>query len=209
VERVTDELLEQFQSDVWEAEPAAFLEKRAFAHSTVDRFGLGYTGSWGDFGSLGDYRRSLAIPYEDGLGRLRKVRFRPLRPGWSGAKYLDLRGHEPHLFAVRAADNPTVYVAEGEIDTMTVWQVGYRAVGIPGAGMFKEQWKYLFRPPHVDRVVLVLDPDKAGKRAAVRLYAWIKEVVDDVKTVSLPKGLDVNDTLQRYGTDTLREALNV
>jgi 5S rRNA maturation endonuclease (ribonuclease M5) len=202
-------LLEEFQSQVWDPEPAAFLVSRGLVHSTVDRFGLGYTGSWGDFGALGDYRRALVLPYEDGLGRLRKLRFRPLRPGWSGAKYLDLKGVGPHLFAVRAADNPTVYIAEGELDAMSVWQVGFRAVGVPGAGMFKEEWKYLFRPPHVERVVLVLDPDNSGKRAAIRIYASLKEVVEEVLTVNLPRGLDVNDTLRKYGADTLRSALDV
>lgn len=198
-----------FQDQAWDDAPAAWFESRGLSHSTVDRFGLGYTGTWGDLGALGDFRGCIVFPYEDGMGRVRKLRFRPIRSGYEGPKYLDFKGAQPHLFAVRGADNPTVHIAEGEPDTMTVWQVGLRAVGIPGANMFKEHWKYLFRPPHVERVVLVLDPDKSGKTAAIRLYGWLKDIVEEVLTVRLPRGLDVNATYMKYGADVLREAIDL
>lgn len=204
-----EELLDAFQAHVWDDEPAAYLAFRGLTHATIDRFGLGFTGGWGDLGALGDYRCCLVFPYEDGLGRLRKLRYRPIRPDWTGPKYLDLKNAEPHLYAPRALDNPIVYVAEGEIDTMTLWQLGLRAVGMPGAAMFREHWKYLFREPHVERVILVLDPDASGRQAAVRVKHWVSDVCEDVRIVGLPKGLDVNDTLRKYGAETLKEALDV
>jgi DNA primase len=201
-------LLAAFQDQVWEDEPAAYLAGRGITHSTITRFGLGYTGDWGRTETL-DLRRSLVFPYEDGLGRVRKLRFRPLRPDYGGPKYLDRPGADPHLFAVRSVDHPVVHIAEGEMDTLSIWQVGFRAVGMPGAAMFSEHWKYLFRPPHVEKVVLVLDPDKSGKLNAIRVYKFLKDVVEQVHTVSLPRGHDVNDVLRKYGADTLREAIDV
>jgi DNA primase len=212
MERVIDDieaLVHESQSHAWDPEPAAWYESRGFTHSTVDRFGLGYLGEGWDYGPLGNYSQSIIFPYEDGLGRLRKVRFRPLRAGYDGPKVLDFKGAAPHLYAIRAADNPTVYVAEGEPDTMICWQLGFRAVGMPGAAIFREEWKYLFRPPHVERVVLVLDPDKSGIMAAKRVRAMIEEVCEDVRVVRLPKGLDVNDAFLKFGRETLEEALTV
>lgn len=200
--------LEEFQERVWDDEPATFLASRGLVHSTITRFGLGYTGDWGKSDTQ-DLRRSLVIPYEDGLGRVRKLRFRPLRPDWTGPKCLDRPGASPHLFAVRSVDHPVVHIGEGEIDAMTLWQVGFRAVGMPGAAMFDEHWKYLFRPPHVEKVVLVLDPDKSGKLNAIRVYKYLKDVVEQVHTVSLPRGMDVNDVLLKRGADTLKEAVDV
>lgn len=212
MELVSDDLsvlLDEFQAQVWEDEPAAFLESRGLSHSTIDRFGLGFTGEWGDLGALGDYRRAIVFPYEDGMGRLRALRYRPIRPDWTGPKYLSLKDAKPHLYAPRALDNPLVYVAEGEIDCMTLWQLGLKATAMPGAAMFQEHWKYLFRQPHVERVVLVLDPDASGRQAAVRVKHWLDDVCEDVRIVGLPKGLDVNDTFRKYGPGPLREALDI
>jgi DNA primase len=195
---------ETFEAQVWQDEPAAFLESRGLNHSTIKRFRLGYTGALGKTKAQ-DLRRCLVLPYEDGLGRVRQLRYRPLFRD-PPSKYITAKGEHAHLFAVRAADNPTVYVCEGEIDTMTLWQVGLKAVGIPGAATWKPDWKWIFRPPHVQRVVLVLDPDEAGISAARRMLADLKEVVD-VDIVKLPSGLDVNDVLRKMGPETLREAL--
>lgn len=198
-----DDRLARYQAQVWDDVPAAFFERRGITHSTVARFGLGYTGQLGRGKAL-DVRRCLVLPYEDGLGRVRQLRYRPLYSG-AKAKYLSTE-KQSHLFAVRALDNPTVYVCEGEMDTMILWQLGYKAIGLPGATNWKDEWKWLFRAPHVEEAVLVLDPDEAGMSAARRLYSSLKEVID-VRTVSLPKGLDVNDTLLQLGEDTLKEAL--
>src|SRR5215211_4406301 len=122
--RSAHEMLDMFQAQVWDPEPAGFITQRGLDHSTVSRFGLGYTGGWGA-GAEMDVRRPLVIPYEDGLGNLRSVRFRPLRPDWTGPKYWGKE--KAHLFAVRALDNHTVYVCEGELDAMILWQCGFKA----------------------------------------------------------------------------------
>lgn len=212
MEQLTDaEVLEYAQEHAWDPQAADFYRRRGFVHSTVDRFGLGFIpndpafdrreqGTW-------DFRESVVIPYEDGLGRLRKLRFKPIREHEDRPKTIEYKGGQPHLYAIRAADNATVYVAEGEPDTMILWQLGFRAVGMPGASQFKDEWRLLFRQPHVERVVLVLDPDKSGLMAAKRVRGLIAEVCEDVRTVRLAKEHDVNDMYLKYGPDNLREAL--
>lgn len=200
------ERLKQYQAHLWDDAPSAFFRKRHLDHSTIARFRLGYTANLGRSESL-DLRRCLVLPYEDGFGRLRQLRYRPLYDT-SGAKYLSEGSAPVNLFAVRAIDNPVVHITEGEIDTMTAWQLGFKAVGVPGVGAFKEEWKYLFRPPHVERVVLAFDPDKAGREAARFLYGELRRVID-VSIARLPEGKDVNDCLVEYGEDAVKEMLNV
>lgn len=198
--------LAQFQEHRWDDVPTQFYWKRGLAHSTIARFGLGYTADLGRGRSL-DLRRCLVLPYEDGFGRLRQLRYRPLYTN-NGAKYLSEGSAPVNLFAVRAIDNPVVHVTEGEVDTMTAWQCGFRAVGVPGVGAFKEEWQYLFRPPHVERVVLAFDPDKAGREAAKFLYGALRRVID-VDVAKLPDGKDVNDCYIEYGEDAVKEMLSV
>lgn len=200
------EKLAKYQEQRWDDVPTAFFRERGLDHSTIARFGLGYTGALGR-GKTMDLRRCLVLPYEDGFGRLRQLRYRPLYPT-SGAKYLSEGSAPVNLFAVRAIDNPVVHVTEGEVDTMTAWQCGFRAVGVPGVGTFKEEWRYLFRPPHVERVVLAFDPDKAGRDASKYLYGLLAGVID-VSVAKLPRGLDVNDLLRKAGEDAVKEVLDV
>lgn len=200
------ERLATYQAQRWEDVPTAFFAERALDHSTVARFGLGYTGSLGR-GRVQDLRRCLVLPYEDGLGRVRQLRYRPLYPT-AGAKYLSERDAPVNLFAVRAIDNPVVHIVEGEIDTMSAWQAGFRACGLPGANNFKDEWKYLFRAPHVERVVLALDPDKTGREAAKYVYGLLAGVVD-VAIARFPKDKDVNDLLREGGEDAVKEVLDV
>lgn len=199
------EKLAAYQEQRWDDVPARFFAERSLDHSTVARFGLGYTGALGRERTI-DFRRCLVLPYEDGLGRVRQLRYRPLYP--AKAKYLSGGGEPANIFAVRAIDNPVVHVCEGEIDAMSAWQCGFRACGIPGANTFKEEWKYLFRPPHVDRVVLAFDPDKSGREAAKYLYGLLAGVID-VAVAKFPAGLDVNDLLRKGGEDAVKEVLDV
>jgi hypothetical protein len=194
-----------YHDQVWSDTPFDFLRSRGLSHSTVVRFHLGYVGdlqTWHD-----RHRRGcLVLPYEDGAGRVRSVRYRPLYQLPDGApKYLTTTGDRAHIFAVRATDNPVVHVCEGEIDTMTLWQIGLRAVGIPGAGAWKPDWKWLFR--NTERVVLCMDPDPAGERATINLLKDLRSITD-VDVAQLPRGVDVNDYLLKYGEDQLRRVVS-
>lgn len=142
----------------------------------------------------------LTIPYFDGLGRERGMRFRPLYAN-PPAKYLSRVDDRPHLFAPMYTECPKVFVAEGEIDTITLWQTGRKAVGVPGASAWQESWKWLFR--NCGEVVLVFDNDlekvrpdgtrvNPGQLAASRVYRDLESLGLSVRNVRLPVGHDVN-----------------
>lgn len=82
-----------------------------------------------------------------------------------------------------------VLIAEGPIDTLTLLDRGYPAVGIFGVENFKSAWVPLFRDLDV---VLVLDADPAGRKGTARLASLFAAAGKRVRSVALPEGADVN-----------------
>lgn len=83
-----------------------------------------------------------------------------------------------------------LYLCEGEIDTLTLLQAGYPAIGIPGTGSFKESRFDLLTGK---RVVLCLDSDPAGCEASAYLAEeFSKRGIAHLK-LDLPSGKDVNE----------------
>jgi DNA primase len=174
----------------------AFYRERGLSHSTVHRFGIGRVRS-------GRYAGRLAFPYEDGCYRVRTVRYRAL--GSAEPKFLNPAGQKLHLFAVRAADEAVGYICEGEVDTLTAWQCGVKAVGVPGANVWQSEWAYLWR--NCERVVIAFDSDEAGQRGTHRIARSLKHIGVDVEYADLPEGMDVNDILVKDGPEAVREVL--
>lgn len=85
--------------------------------------------------------------------------------------------------------SPTVYLCEGEFDTLTLLQRGYSAIGIPGVSSFREEWFEWLTDKHV---VLCLDRD-AGSELAI---AWFQEACEargiSYSRFDLPEGMDIN-----------------
>lgn len=89
----------------------------------------------------------------------------------------------------------TAVCTEGEIDCLTMQQLGYNAIGLPGVHTFKDEWlDYL---EDAKRIYIVFDADNAGKSGAEKLASKIGQ---RARIVELPKkGLDVNDWYVKYG----------
>ncbi|MGD0556484.1 MAG: toprim domain-containing protein [Streptosporangiaceae bacterium] len=60
-------------------------------------------------------------------------------------------------------------------------------------------------PAHGIRVAL--DPDTAGRRAAIRAYSLLQPVTPDITAVIFPNGKDPADVLRHDGRDALRDTL--
>ncbi len=84
----------------------------------------------------------------------------------------------------------TVYLCEGEFDTLTLLQRGYSAIGIPGVSSFRKEWFEWLMDKHV---VLCLDRD-AGSELAI---AWFQEACEargiPYSHFDLPEGMDINE----------------
>ena len=163
-------------------------------------FRLGVVASEG--ASLGDerYVGRLAIPYIAASGDVVALRFRALDE--STPKYLSRAGATPHLFGVSCllGDSREAVIVEGELDQMTLTQMGVTAVGVPGAKAFQRSWRWLFED--FDRVIVLADGDEAGRDFGRAMVAELDAVM-----VELPSGEDTNSIYVKHGPDQLREIL--
>ncbi len=177
-----------------------WLSARGIWANTIIAWKLGYVGK----PLKGDekYMGCLSIPYFDGLGRERAdaMRFRPLYPN-PPVKYLSRDLAKPHLFGLLYTNYPKVYVAEGELDCITLWQTGRKAVGVAGTNAWHKEWRWLFR--NCEEVVLVFDndPDRlrpdgtkvnVGQIGAAQVFRGLESLGIHVRNVKLPQGEDVN-----------------
>ncbi|HZI17436.1 MAG TPA: CHC2 zinc finger domain-containing protein [Pyrinomonadaceae bacterium] len=107
-------------------------------------------------------------------------------------RWHNMRGPVPALYnsdsLAELPSGSTVFLVEGFTDTLTLVANGFNAVGLVGAGGFKDEW---LAPLGRFRVVAALDPDAAGRRASARYEELFAARGARLAVVSLPS--DVND----------------
>lgn len=135
------------------------------------------------------FQGAISIPYWNPSRTVRSLRFRNLRDGTH--KYDSVAGESVHIFNVANTGLPKVWICEGEFDALVLSQLGFSAVGIPGAGGFKPEWKYLFS--HCTQVSIAFDGDDAGLKGARRISSLLGDVCDNIRILALPPGIDCND----------------
>ncbi len=161
-------------------------EERHLNADTIGKYRLGYMDE--DFTkrmrshgySLGDLREAgligedsnrpmfqgrLIIPY------LNRDNIVTLRGKKIGGNTMQARGSSLGLFGVDnvRTQEGDVYICEGEVDTMYLNQLGFPAVGVPGADTFQEEWATWFEG--VRRIFILLDADDAGRSGAEKIQA--------------------------------------
>ncbi len=100
----------------------------------------------------------------------------------------------PYNFdAVREArhEGKPVFICEGATDTMTLYQAGFKVVGIVGTQGFKPEWV-----KHFDglEVYIATDPDEPGQEAAKKIArTFVNQGRYSPKIIQLPEGQDVTD----------------
>jgi hypothetical protein len=190
------EILEGGQSDAYE-----WLRDRGIRNWTISKWKLGV---------VLDPRKGherfegrVSLPYFDAQGRERGVRFRRLdgrRPKYDGVLHGGV-----HLFGVKFSAESIVYITEGEFDCMVLHQLGFKAVGVPGADAWRDDWKWLFRG--ADEIVVVCDGDgeeptemrrgrpigaTKGVNFRLRVAGSLRPLSALVRVVRMPQGHDVN-----------------
>ena len=107
-------------------------------------------------------------------------------------RWHNMRGSVPALYNVDALEGlssgEVVYLVEGFTDTLTLIAHGFNAVGLVGAGGFREEW---LAPLARFRAVAALDADPAGRRAAARYQEMFAARGLSLASLRLPS--DVND----------------
>jgi DNA primase len=182
-------------------EVAQYLASRGITEETARMFRLGFVKN-PETGHE-PYIGKLAIPYLTPAGVI-DIRFRSLNAD-AGPKYMSRPGASTHIYNIKAlqSDSDVLVICEGEIDTIIATQVGFAAVGLPGAN----NWKPFYSRVLADweKIMLFCDGDNAGREMAKN----ISRELENVFPVFMPDGADVNDVYLAEGADGLRKRMGV
>ena len=144
----------------------------------------------------------LVIPY---VGRgeafdLDLIRFRSLAgpPARSGPKYLSPAGHRPtrpysHQCIPMCDLHERIYICEGEIDCISIQEVGCPSIACPGAAVWQDEWA--IELAFWSKVVVVQDGDEAGGRFGDRVCESLMRRRIPHERLILEDGMDANDHL--------------
>lgn len=101
---------------------------------------------------------------------------------------------------------PNLILVEGYMDFLALYQHGFKnAVATLGTALGEDHVRIMRR--FVEEVIVVYDGDKAGEAAALRGLEILLEGGMQVKLVSLPKGEDPDDFLNKRGDAAFRDLL--
>ena len=183
IEILDESILDQFNyydNYMWE---------RHLTKEVVDRFKVGFYPKM----------NALAFPVWDEQNRLRMITYRNVN---NKHFYIEADKEKPvYLLNFIKQDNiKTVYVAESQINALTLWGWGYPAIALFGTGT-KHQYEVLNKS-HIRNYILCFDPDSAGFKGAKRFINNIRKDVIVTQKI-LPPGKDVND-LEKEEFDLLK-----
>jgi hypothetical protein len=125
---------------------------------------------------------ALKIPYYDASGAEVAVRFRIGLDG--NDKFRWRRGDKPALYGLNRVGEAAgaITIVEGESDCHTLWYAGFPAIGLPGAGSWREERDAaLFN--NFGAIYVVIEPDNGGE--AVRAWLAKSKIRERVKLVWL------------------------
>ncbi|HLK60727.1 MAG TPA: hypothetical protein VKU00_29460, partial [Chthonomonadaceae bacterium] len=131
---------------------------------------------------------TLRIPYRGPDGTEAAVRFRVQLAGDERFRWRS--GSKPFLYGLwrldRARRAGYVVLCEGESDCHTLWYHDIPAIGLPGAGLWKEEWSSCF--DGIPEIYVIEEPDKGGE--AVRKWLALSRIRDRVRLVRLGDAKD-------------------
>lgn len=162
------------------------------------------------------FRGRITFPICDRRGRVLGFGARRMGTG-EGPKYLN--SPESELFRkgrvlfgadrarAAAAKRGRVIVVEGYTDVLALHQVGLQeTVAVMGTALGEEQFRELERL--APRIVLALDPDRAGLAAMERAGELAERLGLELRVAQLPAGKDPADVVQELGGEAVEQAIS-
>lgn len=135
----------------------------------------------------------LSIPYLTIDREVIGIRFRTLDPEDGRPKYLQPAGSETSIYNMPALarNHKTVIITEGECDCLTLEDLGYTAIGMPGANAWKPHYSRAL--DGFQRVLVAGDPDEAGQKFNETIMSSIR------RATAMHMKADINDTANQPG----------
>jgi DNA primase len=183
-----------------------YLQSRGITKETARYFHLGFVtedapAPWDE------YAGRLAIPYLVGRSVV-GFKFRATDPG-EQLRYISNHGFYTKRFfhpQPLVALHRKIYICEGEIDTMTLSQLGIPAIGIGGANAWDPAMGRALRGRKVVVLVDGKGRSEAGKNAGLNFAKSILTSVDDGARIVLEDS-DVNQFFLDHGAEALMEEI--
>ena len=180
-------------------EAQAYLKGRGITMDTAKAWHLGVKQDK-------DNVKWLLIPYIQG-NEILDVKYRTLPP--ADKRFQRLGGGESILFGQhllqktgKSKDRP-LYMVEGELDAVTMWQQGFVPVisTTTGAGSFKTEWYDSIAAYDPTSIVVCYDSDIAGQKAAQKIVQKFEEEGRRVVNIVLPGAKDANEYFLTHSRD--------
>lgn len=151
------------------------MNERKLTKETIEHFQLGSTGE------------KIVIPIFKNE-KLVNIRYRRDPKDTESAKYVAEAHCKLELFNGDMLEKEApkeIYLLEGELDTIMLWQQGYKnAIGATlGAGSFPDEWKERLR--NIEKIYICFDNDNAGQEGALKVAQ--KLGIDRCVNILLPK----------------------
>lgn len=149
----------------------------------------------------------LCIPYVTPSGvtaqTFRCMRDHDCKQAGAHAKYWKATGTKTRLYGALWYDRAEDFIAltEGELDALTLQQIGIPAFGVPGSENWKPYWTSILQD--FSTVYVFSDGDDAGQKFAKRVLSEYDRAVN----VRMPDGEDVNSVFVKYGAEFLTKKI--
>lgn len=189
--------------------------KEGWNRSVMEEAGLVSTNEKGEL--YDRFRERIMFSIRDERGRVVGFSGRILNPSEKSAKYVNspetpifqksrilfgLDQAKPEMLKQR-----TALLCEGQIDCIRCHLAGFNtAVASQGTAFTEKHARLLKR--FVDSVVIVLDADEAGKKAALKSAAILMEAGIAVTLAKLPEGMDPDSLILEKGPEEFQAVLN-
>lgn len=216
---LTEETLRSFRLGLagngW-SDMSDHLKAKGFTESELIEAGVSKKGERG--GTLDKFRNRIMFPIADSAGRVVAFSGRSWGPHASpeAPKYLNspetplfhksriLYGFDKAKQAIRRHD--CAVLVEGQVDLVASHQAGWsNAVAVSGTAFTPEHAVLIKRM--TDNLVIALDADEAGMKAAGRAARAALASGLNVKVARLPEGLDPADLILKEGKDAWSAAI--
>lgn len=187
-----------------------YAQKRGLSREICDRFNLGYDPAWQSPKALREgkhppYTPRLIIPTSEYSYLARDTR----KEVPQGAEdFVKMREGKVHIFNLDALkdESQPIIIVEGEIDALSIIEVGGNALGLGGTSNVDKLLGILEENKPRQHIIIALDNDEAGEKNAKKLEAGLKklgiisyrrDLCEGITREDGSKTKDANEALQR------------
>ena len=187
-----------------------YWKERGLSLKTCQRFGLGYIEKWRHpkAPEVVPYSPRLIIPISKGGYLARDVR---VEMPEAEKKYTKAKVGKVQLFNLEALKQRIVYVVEGELDAMSMYEIGVEAVALGSVaykGKLIEAIKSMEEKPEM--IVLALDNDEAGRNASENVQNALQRIgVSSIGVNLYGKSKDANEALRASRDELAKKVAEV